>query len=99
MKKVILKIFLFILVLSYFGISFAQIGPVAPAKDATPQSQVKDVTSLNLSYQPADPTTIPNLDIPATIPVDQPMIEIDWTKIPFIPFKTPDLSPAPDPGI
>jgi hypothetical protein len=77
----------------------AELAPIAPVKDAKPQSTVKDITNLNLPYQPADPTTIPHLDIPETIVVDQPAQEIDWTKIPFIPFKTLDLPKAPDPVI
>lgn len=76
---------------------YAQLAPIAPVKDAQSQSTVKDATNLNLPYQPADPATIPNLEIPETMIANQPVVEIDWTKIPFIPFKTLDLPKAPDP--
>ena len=83
-------------------LSLAQVGPAVPVKDAIPTTTVKDPTGLNLPYQPKDPNGVsdpntqglPTLQLPNP---DEP--KIDWAKVPFVPFKTPDLPPAPDPVI
>jgi len=67
-----------------------------PSKDAIPTSNIKDTTDLNLPYQPKDPNVLDSGLIPPTTPEEQ---KIDWSKVPFVPFKTPELPPAPDPVI
>lgn len=79
-------------------------GPVVPTDDLTPKSTIKDVDTLNLPYTPTDldvtestdPYATPLAD--ATVDQTEPQdVKIDWSKVPYISSKNPQLPHAPDP--
>lgn len=84
-------------------------GPVMPTDDLTSKSTVKNVDDLNLPYTPTDldttDTAILIEDPYATIsPTDtatdvtEPKeVKIDWSKVPYISSKNPQLPHASDP--
>lgn len=86
---------------------FIAAGPVVPTDDLTPKSTVKDIGDLNLPYTPVDldttDTMTPSEDpygtmMDTTTDLTEPKeVKIDWSKVPYISSKNPQLPHAPDP--
>ena len=87
---------------------FTAAGPVAPTDDLTPKSTVTEIKDLNLPYTPVDLETTEDGTTNDTYgaPDGTDALEnkatknvpIDWTKVPYISSKNPNLSHAPDPA-
>jgi len=109
MKKFLTVIFLFCL----FSISVqADTGPIAPTQDMIPKTKEETIKDLDLPYKPIDiegdegdtgeesgEQTGETTEDGSTNDKDTEQSKIDWDNIPFIPSKSPDLKPAPDPKI
>jgi hypothetical protein len=96
------KICLYAVLLCVF--CFIAAGPVVPTDDLTSKSTVKNVGDLNLPYTPTDLDTTESTDPYATPLTDatgnqtgSQDVKIDWSKVPYISSKNPELSHAPDP--
>lgn len=100
MRKLFLTLFLCFL---SSGNADAQEGPIAPTEDVESTTKKTGVDPKQLPYKI---TTIEDLFIPdatetatdtSTGTNTATVKEIDWSKIPFIPFKLIELPPAGDP--
>ena len=84
-------------------------GPVAPTEDLTSKSTVKNPEDLNLPYNPVDLETTEDETTQDTYGTPEANVEgentvvknvpIDWTKVPYISSKNPNLPHAPDPEL
>lgn len=93
-----------------FKTSILMAQPIGPEKDIKPPDQSKksdvSIEELDLPYKPTDVETDSLTDEtfesyedlhPGEDPNKPKKPEIDWSKIPFIPSKTPGFEPLPDP--
>lgn len=85
--------------------SLVQAQPIGPSKNIQPQSKVENPEELDLPYKPQEQDEL--LPDDPYDPYDGVLIDpfakkkpkVDWSKIPFVPSKTPWLPPLADPKI
>jgi len=104
MKLLIFNQILLFLICSILIISHTHAQPVEPTRELIPKSKVDYIKTLDLPFQPKeedDDTLLFNEIDEDTVDdlQDKKKEDIDWSIIPYIPSKYPDLSPAPDPDI
>jgi len=100
-----MKLFKLLSILIMFSVSLPVIAqPVSPTKELVPKSTVKEIDKLDLPYKPKDLEDDEDLFTDEELMDDMTLEDeeqkkIDWSQIPYIPSKYPELKPAQDPEI
>lgn len=100
-------IFTFCLLTSFCLKSYAALGPAMPTDNVFTKVKKPESTTQNLPYDvsahPIDEEDFGETDEDlgdVVEPIEESKKEvIDWTLVPYVPFKRVELTPAPDPEI
>lgn len=98
MRTFLVKLFAFVLLA---GPAVAAFGPVIPTDAIVPShKKATGKTVPDLPYKPRDvdeaPVAVSDNNL-ASGESTKPLEQIEWDKVPYTPFKLPELAPAPDP--